>query len=150
MFEADDGNTIKEHVMKNTVRNFVVLVVFAMALTGLSLAQNPNYRLVANIPFDFTVGNQHLPAGPYLFVVDYGSPVVTVRNTATGQAEMLLTIKGEGEGTGNPVVVFDVIGGTHMLADLKTAERGVNFPESKEQVALARRGGSVAIVVTLR
>ena len=136
--------------MKKTVRIFVVLAVLAMALTGLSLAQNPNYRLVANIPFDFNVGNQHLPAGPYLFVVDYDSPVVTVRNTSTGQAEMLLTIRGEGEGTGNPVVEFDVIAGTHRLADLKTANRGVNFPESKEQVALARRGGSVAIVATLR
>jgi hypothetical protein len=150
MFEADDGNTKKEHVMQKTVRNFVVLVVFAMALTGLSLAQNPNYRLVANIPFDFNVGNQHLPAGPYLFVVDYDSPVVTVRNTTTGQAEILLTIKGESEGTGNPLVVFDVIGGTHLLADLKTANRGVNFPESKAQVALAKRGRSVAIVASLR
>jgi hypothetical protein len=62
----------------------------------------------------------------------------------------LLTIKGEGEGTGNPLVVFDVIGGTHLLADLKTANRGVNFPESKAQVALAKHGRSVAIVASLR
>ena len=61
MFEADDGDTEKENVMKKTVRNFAVLAVFAMALTGLSLAQNPTYRVTANIPFDFNVGNQHLP-----------------------------------------------------------------------------------------
>ena len=89
MFEADDGDKEKEQVMMmKTVRIFAVLAVFTMALTGLSLAQQPNCRLVLDIPFDFNVGNQHFAAGPYMFAVNYGDPVVTVRNTATGQTAM--------------------------------------------------------------
>jgi len=49
--------------MTKSVRSFVVLVVFAMALAGLSLAQDETYRVRANIPFDFYAGDQLLPAG---------------------------------------------------------------------------------------
>jgi hypothetical protein len=150
MFEADDGNTEKEHVMQTTVRNLVVLVVFAMALTGLSLAQDSTYRVTANVPFDFNVGDQHLPAGEYLFEVEPGSPVVTVRSTTTGRAEMILAIAGDGERNGNPVLEFDVIGENHLLAELKTADAGVNFPEKKTLLASAKRKESVAIVASLR
>ena len=150
MFETDDGNTKKEHVMQTTVRNFVVLVVFAMALTGLSLAQSPGYRVTANIPFDFNVGNHHLPAGTYLFEVGYGSPAVTLRNTSTGFAEMILAGAGDSEAAGSPVLVFDVIGENHLLADLKTVDAGVKFPEQKTLRASAKNRGTVAIVAALR
>jgi len=48
------------------------------------------------------------------------------------------------------VVEFDVVGNNHVLADLKTANTGVNFSESKRVVTTAQRTGSVAIVATLR
>ena len=136
--------------MKKTVRNFVVLVVFAMALTGLSLAQDDTYRVSANIPFDFYAGDQQLPAGTYLFNVNYGDHRVTLRNHDTGRSYVVLARPGDSEGFGEAVVDFDVIGTTHMLADLKTASTGVNFSESKLLLASAQRSGSVAIVAALR
>jgi hypothetical protein len=150
MFEADDGDTEKEHVMMKTVRILAVLAVFTMALTGLSLAQQPNCRLVADIPFDFNVGNQHFAAGQYLFVVDYGDPVVRLRNTATGQSALAFSIRGDDEEGGNPVAVFDVIGGEHALADLKAAGHAVSFPESKVASGMAKNKRTVAIVASLR
>jgi hypothetical protein len=150
MVEADDGDKEKGHVMMKTVRIFAVLAVFTMALTGLSLAQQPNCRLVADIPFDFDVGNQHFAAGPYMFAIDYDDPVVTVRNTATGQTAMALSIPGDDEQAGNPVAVFDVIGGQHTLADLKAPGRAVGFAEPKTGVGMAKNKGTITIVASLR
>ena len=150
MFEADDGDTNKEDVMKKTVRNFVVLIVFAMALTGLSLAQDATYHVTANVPFDFYAGDQQLPAGLYLFEVNYGNHAVTMRNKATGRTYAVLARPADGEGVGEAVVEFDVVGDTHTLADLRTASTGVDFSGPKTQLASATRRGSVAIVATLR
>ena len=140
----------KEHVMMKTVRIFAVLAVFTMALTGLSLAQQPNYRLVADIPFDFNVGKQHFAAGRYMFAVDYGDPVVTVRNTATGQTAMAFSIRRDDDQAGNPEAVFDVIGGQHNLADLKAPGHDVGFAELKTAVGMAKNNGTITIVASLR
>jgi hypothetical protein len=150
MFGADDGDTKKEEMMMKNVRIFAVLAVFTMALTGLSLAQQPSYRLVADVPFDFNVGNHQLPAGSYMFVVEYGSPVVTVLNTSTGQAVMADSIRGDEDAIGGPVAVFEVIGKKHTLADLKAAGHAVSFPETKVSVALAKSKTGVAIIASLR
>ncbi len=150
MFEADDGDKEKEHVMMKTVRIFAVLAVFTMALTGLSLAQQPNCRLVVNIPFDFNVGNQHFAAGPYIFAVDYGDPVVTVRNTATGQTATAFSIRGDDDPAGNPAAVFDVISGQHTLADLKAPGHAVSFAEPKTAVGVAKNSDTITIVASLR
>lgn len=150
MFGADDDDKKKEHVMMKTVRIFAVLAVFTMALTGLSLAQQPNCRLVADIPFDFNVGKQHFAAGRYVFAVDYGDPVVTVRNTATGQTAMAFSIRGDDDQAGNPVAVFDVIGGQHNLADLKAPGHVVSFAQLKTDVGMAKNKGTITIVASLR
>jgi hypothetical protein len=136
--------------MKKTVRNFVVLVVFAMALTGLSLAQESTYRVNANVPFDFYAGEQQLPAGMYQFEVNYDDHSVTLRNKTTGRSYAVLARPGDGDSFGEAVVEFDVIGGAHILADLKTASAGVNFHEQKALLASSKRKGSIAIVATLR
>jgi hypothetical protein len=136
--------------MKKTVRNLVVLVVFAMALTGLSLAQDSTYRVTANIPFDFYAGEQQVPAGDYLFSVSYGDHTVTLRNHDTGRSYIVLARPGDGQGTSEAVVEFDIIGGAHMLADVKTSSAGVTFAESKSLLASAQRSGSVAILASLR
>ena len=133
-----------------TVRIFAVLAVFMMALTGLSLAQQPNCRLVAEIPFDFNVGKQHFAAGRYVFAVDYSDPVVTVRNTATGQTAMVFSIRRDDDQAGNPVAVFDVIGGQHNLADLKAPGHAVGFAELKTAVGMAKNKGTITIVASLR
>ena len=136
--------------MTKSVRSFVVLVVIAMALTGLSLAQDETYRVRANIPFDFYAGDQLLPAGVYLVDVSYGTHVAELRNHDTGRAYSLIALPANGAGSGNAVMEFDVAGDKHVLADLKTASTGVNFSKSKRAMATAQRTGSVAIVAALR
>jgi hypothetical protein len=136
--------------MTKSVRSFVVLVVIAMALTGLSLAQDETYRVRANIPFDFYAGDQQLPAGIYLIDVSYGTHMATLRNHDTGRTYFLVALPAYGEGSGGAVVDFDAAGDKHVLADLKTASTGVKFSQSKRVMATAQHRGSVAIVAALR
>lgn len=136
--------------MKGIARNLVVMAVFAMALTGISLAQDATYRVTANIPFDFYAGSRQLPAGVYHFAVDYETHSVTLRNKNTGISYALLARPCSGEGLSDALVEFDVVGDTHVLADLKTASTGVSFPEQKSLLASAKRTGSVAIMAALR
>jgi hypothetical protein len=136
--------------MRQTVRNFVVLIVFALALTGLSLAADDTYCVRANVPFEFYAGSQLLPAGTYLFNVNYGDHAVTLRNHDTGRSYSAVAIAADGSKVSEAVVEFDVIGDTHVLADLKTASTGVNFAENKNVVKTAQRNGQVAILATLR
>ncbi len=137
--------------MQKTVRNFVALVLFAIAVAGLSVAQDSTYRVTANVPFDFYAGHQQLPAGVYQFEVNYETHAVVLRDKATGHSYALLARPADGErGGGEAVVDFDVIGDTHMLADLKTASAGVTFSEQKALVASAKNSRTIAIVASLR
>ena len=136
--------------MKKTVCSFAVLAVFAMVLTGLSPAQDDTYRVAANIPFDFYAGDIHIPAGNYLFDVSYGNHSVTLRNHDTGQTYIFLAEPADGDRRLAAVLDFDVIANHYLLADLKTADSGVAFRESKPAIESAQQHGSVAIVAALR
>ena len=136
--------------MKKTVCSFAVLAVFAVVLTGLSPAQDDTYRVAANIPFDFYAGDIQIPAGNYLFHVSYNNHCVTLRNHDTGKTYIFLAEPADGDRRVAAVVDFDVIADHYLLADLKTADSGVAFRESKPAVASAQRRGSVAIVAALR
>ena len=136
--------------MKKTVCSFAVLAVFAMVLTGLSPAQEDTYRVAANIPFDFYAGDIQIPAGNYLFDVSYGNHAVTLRNHDTGQSYFVLAEPADGDKFVAAVLDFDVVAGTYVLADLKTADSGVAFRESKPAMASAQHHGSLAIVAQLR
>lgn len=136
--------------MKRIARNFLVLVVCVVALSALTLAQDAAYHLNVNVPFDFYAGHQPLPAGSYIFTVDYETHAVTLRNRETGRSCTLIAVPDEGEKFGQPVVEFDVAGDSHTLADLKTANAGVSFAPGEKPFTAARRSGSVAIVATLR
>jgi hypothetical protein len=140
----------EEHVMKKNICNLAVLTVFAMALAGISLAQDETYRVRVNIPFDFYAGDQQLPAGSYVFNVDYENHLVSLRNHDTGRTYMVLAAPADGQGSGEASVEFDVAGDNHLLADLKTASSGVSFAENKQVLSSALRRGSIAIVAELR
>jgi len=147
---AGEARTQKEHVMKKTVCSFAVLAVFAMVLTGLSPAQDDTYRVAASIPFDFYAGDIKVPAGNYLFNVSYSNHCVTLRNHDTGKAYIFLAEPADGDRRVAAVIDFDVIADHYLLHDVKTADSGVAFRESKPAMASAQRRGSIAIVAALR
>lgn len=142
--------------MKKIARNFVVLAVFAMALTGLSMAQQFAYRVSANIPYDFYVGDQQLSAGNYIFTVNYGNHAVTVTNQANGRSAVVLAspIAYASPGYDNrdkpTVVELASVRGQYVLADIKTRSSGVSFSAANSNRTLAKSEETVTIIASLR
>jgi hypothetical protein len=137
--------------MKRIARNFLVLLVSLLALSALTLAQDATYRVNVRVPFDFDAADHQFPAGRYQFTVNYETHAVTLRNRETGQAYMLIAIPADGQKGTEAVVEFNRIGDTHSLADLRTADAGVNFTSnSTTSVAAGRSTRVVAIVASLR
>ena len=142
--------------MKRIARNLVVLAVFAMALTGLSMAQQFAYRVSANIPYGFYVGDQQLSAGNYIFTVNYGDHAVTMTNQSNGHSSVVLAapIAYASPGYDNrdkaTVVELASVRGQYVLADIKTRSSGVSFAASSSDRKLAENGGIVTIIASLR
>ena len=144
--------------MNKSIRNFATLMAVALALTGLSLAQSLTDRVVANIPFSFYAGDQQYPGGTYEFALNDQNHTVTLTNTASNRSKMILGLPGESLGYGNqasqgfgsPGLQFDSIGGSYVLASLKTNVAGVNFPEEPVRFSSAQRGQPVTIIAAMR
>jgi len=56
---------MKKAVVKRLAQISVLAVITMIAASAAVKAQNLENRLIANIPFDFTVNNKKLPAGEY-------------------------------------------------------------------------------------
>ena len=142
--------------MKKIGRNLAVLAVFAMALSGLALAQQFNYRVAATIPYDFYVGDQLMSAGNYIFAVNYGDRAVTITNQANGHHSVVLAspIQFASPGYDNrnksTVVELNSVGGKYVLSDLETRTNGVSFPQGHANHTMAKNEGTVTIVASLR
>ena len=53
--------------MKNYIATFAVAAILMMVVFGMDCVAQSPARLVATIPFEFSVGNETLPAGRYEF-----------------------------------------------------------------------------------
>jgi hypothetical protein len=70
----------------------LALLIFTLGVTVGSLAQvEPKPLLKVNIPFEFTVGGMHLPAGEYTLLHIGGSNTIMLRN-AEGHGEALVRV----------------------------------------------------------
>lgn len=142
--------------MKRIARNLVVLAVFAIALSGLALAQQFSYRVAATIPYDFYVGDQLMSAGNYIFAVNYGDRAVTITNQANGHSSVVVASPIEFASPGydnrnkGTVVELSNVGGKYVLSDLETRTNGVNFPQGHANPTMAKNEGTVTIVAALR
>jgi hypothetical protein len=71
-----------------TLRNIAMTIGLTAVLgTATLLAQTESK---ANIPFDFQITGQTLPAGQYLVKLDQASRMLVFRNVATGQSTMVM------------------------------------------------------------
>jgi len=142
--------------MKTHVRYVTMLAIFALTLTGLSVAQQFRYRVAANIPYDFYAGDQLMSAGNYIFAVNYGDNAVTITNQANGHSSVVLAspVQFASPGYDNrdkgTVVELTSVGGKYVLADLETRTNGVTFAQAHANRTTAKNEGTVTIVASLR
>ena len=136
--------------MKRLNRNALLVALSVILLSALSLAQDATYQVNVDIPFEFSAAAHQFPAGAYQFSVNYETHAVTLRSKQSGQSFVLFAIPDDGDKDGQAFVEFDVANGSYSLADLKTANAGVDFSQHRSTVTAARNVSKVAILATLR
>ena len=132
--------------MKNVVVKMGLLVVMTIiAASASAQAQSLEYRLTANIPFDFSVAGKKLPAGKYWInrgQQGNGDTVVQIRSTDGQENITRLTIPVQ---IFNPVkhgtLVFHRYGEEYFLSEIWPAGglTGRELPKSSAERELERK-----------
>ena len=132
--------------MKNVFAKMVLLAVMIVIAASVSAnAQSLNYRLTANIPFDFSVAGQKLPAGKYLInraQVSDGDMVIQIRSTdgRSNVTRLTIPVTAHREAK-NGILVFNRYGDEYFLSEVWPAggETGRELHKSRAERELARK-----------
>ena len=132
--------------MKNVVAKMGLLAVMTVIAASVSAnAQSLNYRLTANIPFDFSVGGEKLPAGKYWISraqQSNGDTVVQIRSTDLHSNLVRFTIPVLASTPAkNSSLVFRRYGDEYFLAEIwpMGSETGRELPKTRAERELARK-----------
>ena len=132
--------------MKNVVVKMGLLAVMMIIAASVSAnAQSLNYRLTANIPFDFSVGGEKLPAGKYWInraQQSNGDTVVQIRSTDLQSNLVRFTIPVLASTPAkNSSLVFRRYGDEYFLAEIwpMGSETGRELPKTRAERELARK-----------
>lgn len=143
---------MKNLVAKGVAKLGLLAVVMIIAASVSANAQSLNYRLTANIPFDFSVSGTKLPAGKYWInraQLGNGDAVVQIRSTDGHENVTRLTIP---ISTLNPMqdgtLIFHRYGEEYFLSEIWPAggSTGRELPKSRVERELQRKaqGSGVA------
>jgi hypothetical protein len=123
--------------MKKQILNVVVTL---SAIAALSIAGFAGLGSIveANIPFDFMVGGEKLPAGKYTVEKGHALNTVVVRNWKAKRAVGSLSHAFEVRNSSNPQLVFRRYGDQYFLAKVITYSTGIELPKSKAEREAAK------------
>jgi len=130
---------------------FVALAIAAVGLALNAVTATAQQRARAKIPFDFLVGDKHLPAGVY-FVTPISAHVIALSNQ-NESVTTIVTAQDNETRQQTPSLVFKCIGREHFLATVWfDKEAGVNIPKSaaEKEALRAMNGTPSKAVVALR
>ena len=106
-----------------TMNSIAMMVAAAIGLGSTGLyAQS---KVEANIPFDFTVKGQTLPAGKYQLARELSTPdMIEISNVKGGRSVLVVTYKALSTEPGAvaPKIVFDQFGSRYFLSELWTSD----------------------------
>ena len=106
--------------MKKQAYTLIAMIVLVGSLAVAAQAQtNSRIALVANIPFQFSIGNQTLPAGEYTvrsISDDYSTVVLRIESRDGRTHALLVTFTVEGKAQNRSRLVFHRYGNQYFLA----------------------------------
>ena len=130
----------------------VILAVF-VAVICLGGAGAPGYsqsssRLLADIPFDFHVGQATLPAGTYVLERPSNTypQVLKIQNTATCKSALTNTLPGSVTNASSQAkLIFHRYGDDYFLAEFCNPYHSITYqlPKSREEKEIARNANGV-------
>ena len=126
--------------MKKQAFTMIALIVLVGSMAVAAQAQSST-RLVANIPFEFNVGNQKLPAGKYIVGVrEFGSRILQISCIDSHDRAVLLMIPATNNVQDHARLVFNRYGDSYFFAQAWNAgERtGMQAVKSRAERNLVR------------
>ncbi|MGH9833165.1 MAG: hypothetical protein ACRD9Y_09115 [Blastocatellia bacterium] len=102
--------------MRKRIFNLAVALSFAAALVATTAAYPFAFRIRAEIPFDFTVGNKRLPKGEYTIESLNEAGTVIIRSDKKGKALTFNIIRGKMTDKPKSKLVFHRYGDQYFLA----------------------------------
>jgi hypothetical protein len=146
------GDIMRKDVLKGLIKLGLFAVIVMIAASASAKAQSLQYKLTANIPFDFTVNDKKLPAGKYSISraqSNNGDQVLQIQS-ADGHANVVrLTIPViTREPMKRGTVVFHRYGDQYFLNEVWPAggSTGRAFPQSRTERELAKKAQEQQLV----
>jgi hypothetical protein len=122
-----------------TLRSAIVAMGLLLAVSG-AYAQSINVG--SNVPFDFVVGKQVLPAGQYsLQSIEQAPDALTIRNREARVSGLTMTHRCEKlNPAAKTVLVFHRLGDQYFLSEVWVAgsSRGITIPQSPLEIQMAK------------
>jgi len=128
--------------MKRQALMILTTLSFLVMLTATSVYAQTSTGLMANIPFEFVIGNRAFPAGEYTFTNRFTN-VIQIQSLDRGESMFVLTGPAKGKKTRNELG-FNRYGDKYFLSRLWTegddAGRAVRMSSSERELIHARSG----------
>ena len=126
--------------MQRNTMGILVLLAFAVVLAAATVQAQT--RLIASVPFDFSLGQQSMAAGKY--EVGYMSELVAVvRNADTGVSQLLIRSEHvQAYRVQRAKLVFNKYGHQYFLSEIwdGNSNMGIYLPKSKREKEVSLAG----------
>lgn len=126
------------------MQRITAIAFFALATLAAGTAMAQNHAVKANVPFDFTVGNAHVPAGTYMITSTDSQTLVEIRN-ASGKPAIFGSGYADGKHSETSKLVFDKVGDRYFLREILCAnvDMSLELPVSKSEKNVQRQQASL-------
>jgi hypothetical protein len=154
-FVSTGDGTKRQREMNMTTKTLWMVVAIA-ALMSVSATADDTIAIKANVPFDFMVGNQSVPAGEYVFAQNGSWNMIQISSWDMRTALRVLRYPAGNNTTNLPyALVFHKYGNRHFLKQVWAGDgvMGVQFPTSraeKEEMALSAPAKTTLIASAAR
>ncbi|MBM3746882.1 MAG: hypothetical protein FJW34_13905 [Acidobacteria bacterium] len=134
----------------STQLTLAVVGLLLIGAAGTASAQT-TLKLIADIPFEFTVGSKTLPAGTYAVDREWSNIIAFRSANATGAAFVIANPAQATAIAEQAKLVFNRYGNRYFLAQLWTASGnwGYEIPKDRSQRELAQRAANHERVMIL-
>ena len=135
---------MKKHCLR------ILIAVLGVAGLGAATKAQSLDKITVNVPYEFVVAGQTLPAGNY--IVDRGADdnlnTLILSSFENHVNTFFVANQAESIPDGKAEVVFEQIDGQHFVSQIKTAEHVFTIPVTRSQIMEATaksHGGSSAM-----
>jgi len=128
------------------MKRITAIAFFALAtLVSAGTAMAQDHSVKANVPFDFTVGNAHVPAGTYT-IMSTGSPTTVELRSESGKVHIFGTAYSSGKEPTSSSLVFDKYGDRYFLHEIRcstVSTMNVDLPITKAEKSALKQEASL-------